>query len=54
MATKKPAKTETSTSFQVLSNLDHNGKKYTPGEPVELEPEDAEPLLAAGVVKAAE
>ena len=54
MATKKPAKTETSTTYEVLSNLHHDGKAYAPGKPVELEPEDAEPLLTAGVVKPAE
>lgn len=54
MATKKPAKTETSASYLVLGPLHHNGRAYAPGETVELEPEDAAPLLPLGVVKPAE
>lgn len=54
MAAKKPAKTETSTAYEVLGNLYHNGRAYAPGETVELEPEDAAPLLPIGVVKPAE
>lgn len=42
------------TLYNVLSNLDHDGKRYAPGEPIALDDVAAEPLLAAGVVAAAE
>lgn len=49
MATKKqPAPAEGQALYQVLSNLDHDGKRYAEGDQVALTEEQAEQL--AGVV----
>lgn len=37
-------------TYQVLDNLNHDNKPYKPGSSVELEPEQAAPLLAIGVI----
>lgn len=41
------------TKYEVLSNLEHDGKPYGRGDTVALEDEQAAPLLAAGVIVAA-
>jgi hypothetical protein len=54
MATKKPTKApEGTVAYTVLSNLDHDGHRYTAGEAVYLDDAEAAPLLAAGVVEPA-
>jgi hypothetical protein len=50
-AAAKAAASGESSTYTVLSNLDHDGERYAPGEHVELDPICAAPLLEAGVVK---
>ena len=38
-------------SFKVVSPVRHDGKDYKPGRKINLEPEHAESLLAAGAVE---
>jgi len=40
--------------YDVLSNLDHDGKRYGLGDQLALDGEAAEPLLACGAVKLAD
>lgn len=42
------------TRYDVLSNLQHDGEDYTAGDPIELDPIAAQPLLDGGIVKPAE
>ena len=39
--------------YTVKSRLDHDNRLYEPGKVVELDEEQAEPLLAAQVIEAA-
>ncbi len=41
-------------TYEVVKNLRHDGKGYTPGKTVQLEDKHAEPLLKSGVIKPAE
>ena len=55
MATSTPkhtpkAEPPATSPYTVLGNLDHDGQRYTAGQPVLLTAADAAPLLAAGVV----
>jgi hypothetical protein len=60
MATKRQAAAEKAASenkgndYVVLSNLQHDGEAYSPGETVQIDPLSAELLLAAGVVRPAD
>lgn len=38
--------------YKVISNLDHDGKRYAPGSSVELDGETAPPLVDLGVIEA--
>lgn len=40
--------------FIVVSQLDHNGRRYKAGKPIDLEEDEALPLVELGVVKPAE
>ena len=40
-------------AYRVLGNIDHNGTRYSAGELLHLDDEDAAPLLAAGMVEPA-
>ena len=36
--------------YKVLTPIDHDGKRYEPGKPIELDDEQAKPLLAVGAI----
>lgn len=40
-------------AYRVLSNVDHDGRRYGAGELLHLDDDAAAPLLAAGVVEPA-
>lgn len=40
-------------SYTVLSHVDHDGRGYPAGKPIQLDEEHAEPLLAAKAIEPA-